>query len=127
MKIKVSIGEVIDKLTILDIKRKKIKDESKLINVKKEYDYLREAVEKKYRITTDNDFYRVLFTINSELWEIEDSIRDLERSQTFNDSFIQLARSVYFKNDERARIKKEINIKYNSDLIEEKSYSNYVN
>lgn len=127
MKIKVSIGEVIDKLTILDIKRKKIKDESKLINVKKEYDYLREAVETKYRITTDNDFYRVLFTINSELWEIEDSIRDLERSQTFNDSFIQLARSVYFKNDERARIKKEINIRYNSDLIEEKSYSNYVN
>mgnify|MGYP003345699501 FL=1 len=123
MKIEVSIGEIVDKLSILKIKTNNITDELKLNNVKKEYDYLFDIVFKDLKISED-DFYK-LISINEKLWNIEDELREKERQKIFNDDFIQLARSVYFTNDKRSEIKKEINLKYGSLFVEEKSYSKY--
>lgn len=123
MEIEVSIGEIVDKLSILHIKKTNIKDESKLSNIEKEYQYLNDIVFNKLNI--ENDDFTKLVEINTELWEIEDDIRDKERSKEFDEIFIELARNVYFTNDKRADIKKEINIKYGSLFIEEKSYSDY--
>ena len=123
MKIEISIGEIVDKLSILQIKVDKIKDKKKLINIKKEYNYLYDIVFNDLKIS-QSDFSN-LIKINKKLWDIEDDIRNKEYNNEFDDIFIQLARSVYFTNDERAKIKKEINIKYKSNFIEEKSYSNY--
>jgi hypothetical protein len=123
MEIEVSIGEIVDKLSILHIKKLNIKDESKMINIEKEYQYLNDIVFNRLNIKSD-DFDR-LVEINTKLWEIEDDIRDKERSKEFDSIFIELARNVYFTNDKRAEIKKEINIKYGSLFIEEKSYSDY--
>jgi len=123
MKIEVSNGEIIDKKTIIQIKLERIKDEAKLVNLKKEYD---ELVKASALIIDDNDpLYKALYDVNCELWDIEDHIRDLERAKDFGDDFIQTARSVYFKNDKRSEIKREINIKTSSGLIEEKSYEKY--
>ena len=123
MKIEVSIGEIVDKLSILKIKTNNITDELKLNNVKKEYDYLFDIVFKDLKISED-DFYKLIL-INEKLWDIEDELREKERQKIFNDDFIQLARSVYFTNDRRSEIKKEINLKYGSLFVEEKSYSKY--
>ena len=123
MKIEVSIGEIVDKLSILQIKTEMIKDEEKLANVKQEYDYLYDIVFEEMKIEQSDFFYMV--SINQKLWKIEDDIRDKERDKTFDDEFIELARSVYFTNDERAEVKKRINIKYGSMFVEEKSYSDY--
>ena len=123
MKIEVSIGEIVDKLSILKIKINNITDELKLNNVKKEYDYLFDIVFKDLKISED-DFYKLIL-INEKLWDIEDELREKERQKIFNDDFIQLARSVYFTNDKRSEIKKEINLKYGSLFVEEKSYSKY--
>lgn len=123
MKIEVSIGEIVDKLSILQIKNGFIKDEEKLNNVKKEYDYLYDIVFNEMKIE-QSDFFDMV-SINQKLWKIEDDIRDKERDKTFDDEFIQLARSVYFTNDERAEVKKKINLKYGSMFVEEKSYSDY--
>lgn len=123
MEIEVSIGEIVDKLSILHIKKQNITDDSKLINVIKEYDYLHEIVFERLHID-DVDFQK-LVDINYKLWIIEDDIRDKERESEFDDIFIKLARSVYFTNDERAKIKKDINIKYGSNFVEEKSYKKY--
>ena len=123
MKIEVSIGEIVDKLSILKIKSNNIKDESKLNNVKKEYDYLYDVVFKDLKISED-DFYKLVL-INERLWDIEDELRDKEREKSFGEDFIDLARSVYFTNDKRAEIKKEINLKYGSLFVEEKSYNQY--
>jgi hypothetical protein len=123
MKIEVSIGEIVDKLSILKIKTDFIKDEEKLNNVKKEYDYLYDIVFNEMKIE-QSDFFDMV-SINQKLWKIEDDIRDKERNKTFDDEFIELARSVYFTNDERAEVKKLINLKYGSLFVEEKSYSNY--
>ena len=123
MKIEVSIGEIVDKLSILQIKLENIKDESKLANVKKEFNYLYDIVFKDLQIQLDD--YQRLLNINKQLWDIEDDIRDEERAKRFEDKFIELARAVYVTNDERSRIKKDINIKYGSDFVEEKSYQNY--
>lgn len=125
MKIEVSIGEIVDKLSILHIKRENISDEEKLKNVITEYNYLLNVVEKELSISTDSGLYLELLNINKELWSIEDDIRDLERNKDFGDSFIELARSVYFTNDRRAKVKKDINLLYGSELIEEKSYTSY--
>ena len=123
MKIEVSNGEIIDKKTIIQIKLERIKDEAKLVNLKKEYD---ELVKASALIIDDNDpLYKALYDVNCELWDIEDHIRDLERAKDFGDDFIQTARSVYFKNDKRSEIKREINLKTSSGLIEEKSYEKY--
>lgn len=123
MKIEVSVGEIVDKLSILQIKTGMIKDHEKLANVKKEYDYLSDIVFDELKIE-QSDFFN-LVVINSKLWEIEDRIRNKERNQEFDEDFIDLARSVYFTNDERAEIKKSINLKYGSYFVEEKSYEKY--
>jgi hypothetical protein len=123
MKIEVSNGEIIDKLTILQIKLERIKDEVKLKNIRKEYDEL--AGLTSSIIGTSDRLYQALYNVNCELWDIEDHIRDLERKKDFGDEFIATARSVYIKNDFRAEIKREINNRTSSGLIEEKSYEKY--
>ena len=123
MKIEVSNGEILDKLTILQIKLERVKDEHKLKNIRKEYDELRK--EASSVISQDDPLYKALYDVNCELWDIEDHIRDLERRKDFGADFIETARSVYFKNDRRAEIKKEINIVTSSGLTEEKSYEKY--
>ena len=123
MNIEVSIGEIVDKLTILKIKKNNITDESKLFNIIAEYDYLYDVVFNQLKIESD-DFNNLLL-VNESLWKIEDDIRDKERDKVFDTEFIELARSVYTTNDKRAEIKKEINLKYGSFFVEEKSYSNY--
>ena len=127
MEIKVSVGEVFDKLSILDIKKGKLTDPQKLLNVEKEYNYLNNILESS-RIADSAKFkyfYDQLIEVNSLLWDIEDGKRECERTQTFGEQFIQLARQVYMKNDLRAAIKKEINTYYKSDFTEEKSYAKY--
>jgi hypothetical protein len=120
MKIEVSIGEIIDKLSILSIKKDGIKDEKKLLNIKKEHDYLFDIVFNILEID-NNDFNRIK-DINKKLWIIEDQIRIKEKLKEFDHFFIELARSVYITNDLRSDVKKELNIKYGSNFIEEKSY-----
>ena len=116
----ISIGELIDKITILEIKEKNMTGE-KLENVKKELDYLL-VIAKQSNINLNNPNVDKLRSINKELWNIEDEIRKKELQKSFEESFINLARSVYIKNDMRSFFKKTINIEYGSDLIEEKSY-----
>lgn len=123
MKIEVSNGEIIDKLTIIEIKLERISDREKLDNLRKEQSVLREAAEK---IIPDTDpLYMELYKVNSDLWDIEDHIRDLERRKDFGEDFVSTARAVYFKNDLRSEIKRKINLSTNSGLIEEKSYEKY--
>lgn len=125
MRIEVSDGELLDKLSILEIKLDKIQNSSKLHNVRSEETSLRPYAQ----ILLDNAdvqrLYTSLLSVNKKLWDIEDAIREKERNRQFDDEFVQLARSVYFTNDERADIKKAINLLTNSTLIEEKSYESY--
>lgn len=121
MKIDVSIGEIVDKLSILHLKKDNITDINKLKNINKEYTYLYDIVFSKLNIS--NTDYLTLYDINQKLWNIENLIRVKEMNGEFDYEFIQLARNVYKTNDVRAEIKKEINLKYNSNLIEEKSYT----
>jgi hypothetical protein len=125
MKIEVSHGEIVDKLTILQIKKENITDPDKLDNITKEYDYLFSVVENDLGIPTSSSEYLELLSVNKELWVIEDDIRDKERQKEFDDDFIKIARSVYYTNDVRSKIKKEINLKYSSGFVEEKSYQSY--
>ena len=125
MNIEVSHGEIVDKLTILQIKKTNIIDPIKLDNIVKEYNYLLSVVENDLGISTESPEYLELLSINQELWVIEDDIRDKERIKEFDDDFIKLARAVYYTNDVRAKIKKEINLKYSSGFVEEKSYQSY--
>ena len=122
----VSPGEVIDKITILEIKQKFIREESKLKNINLECHLLMEIFNKNFSsVNGIEELKGKLKDINLKLWKIEDDIRDYERNKKFNEEFINLARSVYITNDERSQIKKEINLLLNSDLIEEKSYKDY--
>jgi hypothetical protein len=123
MKIEVSNGEIIDKLTIIQIKLERIKDNAKLANLQKEYNKLVKI--SSSILSTDDPLYKALYDVNCELWDIEDRIRDLERKKDFGDDFISTARAVYFANDIRSGLKREINIKTSSGLIEEKSYQKY--
>jgi hypothetical protein len=123
MKIEVSNGEIIDKLTIIQIKLERITDKAKQINLKKEYDELTGV--SSAILSTSDPLYKSLYGVNCELWDIEDHIRDLERKKDFGDDFIATARAVYVKNDRRSELKREINIKTSSGLIEEKSYEKY--
>jgi hypothetical protein len=125
MNIEVSHGEIVDKLTILQIKKEKITDPNKLDNIVKEYDYLLSVVENDLGISTLSPEYLKLLSVNKDLWVIEDDIRNKERQKEFDDEFIKLARSVYYTNDVRAKIKKEINLKHSSGFVEEKSYQSY--
>ena len=124
MKVEVSLGELVDKLTILAIKREKIGDPDKLENIRKEYEELREIMVSA-GITEASPEYQQLYSVNLQLWETEDRIRAKEAEKTFDDDFISLARGVYFRNDERAAVKRQINLKFGSDLIEEKQYTRY--
>ena len=117
----ISIGELIDKITILKIKQVKMKGDQ-LENVNKELKSL-ETIIKDYQIDVDKDLFDNLKEINYSLWEIEDSIRLKEKKQEFDKEFIELARSVYIQNDKRSLIKKNINRRYNSNITEEKSYA----
>ena len=123
MKIEVSNGEIIDKLTIVRIKLERIKDSAKVANIRKEYDELITIAPEI--ISSEDPLYKELYDVNCELWDIEDHIRDLERKKDFGDDFVETARSVYFRNDRRSEIKREINIKTSSGLTEEKSYEKY--
>jgi hypothetical protein len=125
MKIEVSNGEIADKFSILIIKKSKIKDDVKLNNIEKEIDSIIPIFLKVVKKKEVHDKYLDLEVVNKELWNIEDDIRECERQKDFGDKFIQLARSVYIKNDRRAEIKKEINLLTNSDIVEEKSYESY--
>ena len=122
--INVSLGELADKISILLIKREKFKNREKLDNVQKELDLLCPVLEKT-TFSIQSELFARLKTVNEALWQIEDDIRLKEARQTFDADFIRLARSVYFKNDERSRIKREINEQFESGLIEEKEYSSY--
>ncbi|MCB0721812.1 MAG: hypothetical protein KDC42_05875 [Ignavibacteriae bacterium] len=124
MLIEVSNGEIIDKLTILTIKLANIQEEQKLGNIRKEFDVMYNAA-KEIGIDETNDLYQQMLEINSKLWDIEDKIRDCESRKDFGEEFVKLARSVYTTNDERSRIKREINLQTGSSLIEEKSYKGY--
>ena len=119
----ISIGELIDKITILEIKQIYMTG-IKLKNINKEMKLLKNILQDK-NLEINIDLIKNLKKINKTLWEIEDNIRIKESKQEFDEEFIKLARSVYIENDKRASIKKEINQKYNSDLVEEKSYKNY--
>jgi len=125
MQIEVSIGEVVDKYTILMIKASKIQDPAKLENINKELTYLIGILKKEDPLMTDYPHTKALFEINKELWKVEDDLRDLERAKDFDKEFIILARNVYKLNDKRAHIKKEINMKFGSEFVEEKSYQPY--
>ena len=126
IQVEVSFGEFLDKITILEIKSERIKDADKLVNINKELELLRETWNNNPKSKTDlTEELKNLKSINEKLWVIEDDIRDKERNKIFDQQFIELARSVYFSNDERARIKRIINEKLGSNLIEEKSYTDY--
>lgn len=125
MKVEISTGELLDKFSILEIKIGKIQDESKLANVQNEYRELLDDCTDLLRNSEISSLYSELKTINQDLWVIEDDIRECERRKDFGDEFISLARAVYFTNDERARVKKEINLASGSSLVEEKSYQDY--
>jgi hypothetical protein len=122
----VSPGELLDKITILRIKSKRMSDTQKLANVRIELKILEEtwgvSPYAKFDIAAD---VNALLQVNERLWVIEDDIRDKERAQAFDSEFIRLARAVYFENDERAAIKRRINLKLGSTIVEEKSYAEY--
>lgn len=118
----ISLGELFDKITILEIKETRITDKTKLINISKELDLLNK-IAKKYPF--DINLFVQLKKINEDLWVVEDQLRIKEKNNQFDESFISLARSVYYHNDERAKIKREINKKYGSSIIEEKFYEKY--
>ena len=121
----ISLGELVDKISILIIKQKNINDKLKISHVNKELDYLKITLEKNIKKEEIHNYLDQLVNINSELWKIEDDIRECERKKIFDHTFIELARSVYFTNDKRANVKSEINIKFGSELVEVKSYKKY--
>ena len=116
----ISLGELIDKITILEIKARKFKGE-KLKNVEKELTSLK-SIFKQFSNQVDKILVNKMHSVNLEIWEIETEIREYEKINKFDHDFINIARSVYKKNDLRASIKREINLTYNSDIIEEKSH-----
>ncbi len=126
IKVELAYGELLDKVTILQIKSERITDKSKLANVNKELALLNKLWEQDKKSSVDiAKEFSALKEINEKIWDIEDDIREKERVKGFDDEFIELARSVYYSNDKRAEIKRAINLKLGSELIEEKSYSEY--
>lgn len=126
IKIPVSVGELVDKITILEIKKKIIKDKKKLINIKNELEFLNDILKKKVKL--DNLIKKEISSlkkINMKLWNIEDGKRNCEKNKSFGKKFLLLARNVYIYNDKRAKIKLNINMLTGSKIIEEKSYNKY--
>ena len=126
MKIEVSNGELLDKLSILELKMVNITDTNKLVNIKKEFDELLPLAEELFGSNGSElqNHYLEVASINGKLWDIEDDIRECERNKDFGVEFVKLARSVYITNDKRCDYKREINIITKSGLVEEKSYEN---
>lgn len=120
----VSVGELLDKITILQIKSERIKDEGKLINIRKELIALIETC-RKSQINVEHELVSELKKINETLWVVEDDIRDKERAKLFDQQFIELARAVYMTNDRRFQVKAQINKLMGSSYAEEKSYQPY--
>jgi hypothetical protein len=128
IKVPVSPGELLDKITILRIKSARMTDPKKLANVRLELEALEETWRSSpYAAVDVEGELSALLQVNERLWTIEDDIRDKERARTFDADFIRLARAVYIENDERAAIKKRVNLKLGSTLVEEKSYAHYKN
>ena len=125
MKVEISNGELLDKFSILEIKMGNITDPAKLTNIENEYKELTSDCTDLLRNSTISSLYAELKSVNQKLWTVEDDIRECERRKDFGPEFVSLAREVYFTNDERARVKKEINLASGSSLIEEKSYQAY--
>ena len=127
MIVEVSNGELLDKLSILELKLKNIKDDKKLINIKNEHGGLSPLCNNLFNNYGNElrSLYAKLSEINAELWKIEDDIRECERNKDFGDEFVRLARAVYFTNDKRSDVKKSINLLTESGFVEEKSYEDY--
>ena len=121
----ISLGELIDKISILVIKEKKITDEKKNNLIREELTLLRKTLNEAANNNSINNYLNQLIDVNSALWKIEDEIRDCEKNKKFDQKFIELARSVYITNDRRAEIKLEINNKFGSKIVEVKSYKKY--
>ena len=121
----ISLGELIDKVSILVIKEKKITDEKKNNLIGEELTLLKKTLNEAANNNSINNYLNQLIDVNSTLWKIEDEIRDCEKNKKFNQKFIELARSVYITNDRRAEIKLEINNKFGSKIVEVKSYTKY--
>ena len=121
----VSLGELVDKISILHIKNINIKDDEKLKLIREELELLNQTLNKHIKKNDIQNYLDALIKINSRLWVIEDDIRDCERNKKFDQTFIDLARSVYFTNDKRSEVKLEINKKFGSKIIEVKSYEEY--
>ena len=126
LKIPISLGELIDKITILRIKSNKINSNEAQKNIRLELEKLEHILNETMSINTNlKNFEIKLSKINQSLWDIEDQLREKEKEKKFDKKFISLARMVYYKNDERAKIKRMINKSFDSELIEEKSYTQY--
>ena len=121
----VSLGELVDKISILHIKNKNIKDDEKLKLIREELELLNITLNDHIKKNDIQEFLDALIEINSKLWVIEDDIRDCERNKNFDEKFISLARSVYITNDKRSEIKLDINKKFGSKIVEVKSYEEY--
>ncbi len=124
--VEIAPGELLDKISILEIKLQRISDPAKLTNVRVEFDALSQARDGNLARSAEIDaLYARLKTVNEVLWDIEDGIREEEREKRFGERFVELARAVYHNNDERAAIKREINTSLGSAIVEEKSYASY--
>ena len=124
--IPISWGDLIDKITILEIKQTHIKSPTALTNINKELGYLNDILQINTGVSMlIKDFNQQLLDVNKRLWQVEDDIRDKELKQEFDSGFIELARRVYVLNDERAKLKKLINQALDSELVEEKSYKEF--
>ena len=121
----ISLGELIDKISILVIKEKKITDEKKNNLIREELTLLKKTLNEAANNNSINDYLNQLIDVNSALWKIEDEIRECEKNKKFDQKFIELSRSVYITNDKRAEIKLEINNKFGSKIVEVKSYTKY--
>jgi hypothetical protein len=121
----VSIGEMIDKLSILQVKKNNVKDENKLVFIKKEFELLYNFSSEYLSNLETESIYHRLVEVNSNLWDVEDKLRVMEKEQRFDDEFISLARKVYFTNDERFRLKNKINLITDSEIREIKDYVKY--
>lgn len=123
----ISVGELLDKLSILSIKKTRLTNPDKLFQVEKEFSYLYELSEPFLGVKDYFNLYDDLVLVNSKLWDIEDKIRVCEKNKKFDDEFIELARSVYYTNDDRFELKNKINLLSNSEIQEQKSYEDYKN
>ena len=124
MKVEIPNGDLVDKITILKIKQLNVMNEEKLQNIKLEYQTLKPLLE-EIGMSENDRLFTDLLDVNEKLWRIEDDLRVLEKDKEFGDTFVNLARAVYFTNDERAEIKKKINLKTGYKLVEEKDYVEY--